>query len=126
MGDEERVAEYMKSVCTMGTEGEKQMCASFAHGIDGAMIGDFEYNRESLDLTKFCKTFWENTVQNAAIDKKKEIEEQEKLAAEKKAAEEKAAAEKKAAEEKAAAERKAGAERKAVETRRRLRRQRLL
>merc|ERR1712196_553450 len=102
--------------------GEKQMCASFAHGIDEAMIGDFEYNRESLDLTKFCKTFWENTVQNAAIDKKKEIEEQEKLAAEKKAAEEKAAAEKKAAEKKAAAEkaleekRKADAERKAVET----------
>merc|ERR1712196_109593 len=105
----------MKSVCTMGTEGEKRMCASFAHGIDEAMIGDFEYNRESLDLTKFCKTFWENTVQNAAIDKKKEIEEQEKLAAEKKAAEEKAAAKKKAEEAKAAAEKKAEEQKAAAE-----------
>merc|ERR1719446_1073113 len=105
----------MKSVCHEGTDAEKKMCVSFAHGIDEAMIGDFEFNRESLDLTKFCKAFWQSTVQNAAVDKKKEIEVQEKEAAEKKAAEEKAAAEKKAADEKAAAERKAAAEKAAAE-----------
>merc|ERR1711904_439123 len=105
----------MKSVCAMGNEAEKSICVSFAHGIDEAMIGDFEFNRESLDLSHFCKAFWETTVQNAAIEKKKELEEEEKLAAEKKAAAEKAAAEKKkAAAEKKAAEAKAAAEKKAA------------
>merc|ERR1719235_2154580 len=96
----------MKSVCVVGTDEEKKMCGSFAHGIDEAMIGDFEFNRESLDLTKFCKAFWQTTVKDAAITKKKDIEVQEKEAAEKKAAEERAAEEKKAAAEKAAEEKK--------------------
>jgi phage-related minor tail protein len=114
-GDEERVAEYMKSVCAVGTDEEKKLCASFAHGIDEAMIGDFEFNRESLDLTKFCKAFWQSTVQEAAIQKKKDIDVEEKEAAEKKAAEEKAAAERKAEAEKAAAEKKAAEEKAAAE-----------
>merc|ERR1719161_640363 len=111
----------MKSVCAVGADEEKKMCVSFAHGIDVAMIGDFEFNRESLDLTKFCKAFWQTTVHDAAVEKSKEIDVQEKEAAEKKAAEEKAAAEKTAAEKKAAAEKaaeekkKADAEKKAEE-----------
>merc|ERR1719171_1255229 len=79
------------------------------------MIGDFEFNRESLDLTKFCKAFWQTTVHDAAVEKSKEIDVQEKEAAEKKAAEEKAMAEKKAADEKAAAEKKAADEKAAAE-----------
>merc|ERR1719272_1228537 len=103
-GDEERVAEYMKSVCGVSsiTEEDKKMCVAFAHGVDKAMIGDFEFNRESLDLTKFCKAFWENTVQNAAIEKKQQIDVEEKSSIDKKAVEEKAKADKKAEEEKVA------------------------
>merc|ERR1719316_2496707 len=91
------------------------MCTEFASGMDAAMIGDAHFNREKLNLNKFCQSFWNGKVQSAAQEMKMQLEVEEKEAAEKKAAEEKAAAEKKAADEKAAAEKKAADEAKAAE-----------
>merc|ERR1719428_1596989 len=103
-GDEDRVAEYMKEVCEDSTS--NTMCAEFASGMDAAMIGDANFNREKLNLNKFCKSFWTGKVESAAVEMKAQLENEEKALAEKKAQEEKDAAEKKAAEEKAAAEKK--------------------
>lgn len=137
-GDEDRVAEYMKDVCISSATVEgKKACQEFAAGVDDAMIGDAVYNRERLDLPKFCKSFWSKSVQAAAVELKAKEDanaeavaakkdadakaaaekkaEEEKAAAEKKEADEKAAAEKKAAEEKAAAEKKEAEENAAVE-----------
>merc|ERR1719281_649546 len=91
------------------------MCKSFAAGLEDAMIGDSNYNREKLSLPSFCKSFWAGPVQAEAKVQKDKLDAEEKVAAEKaaadkKAAEEKAAADKKAAEEKAAADKKAAQE----------------
>merc|ERR1719388_398688 len=88
-GDEDRVAEYMKDVCAAGSQ-EAEMCKSFASGLEDAMIGDSNYNREKLSLPSFCKSFWAGPVQAEAEEKK---------AADEKAAVEKAAADNKAAQE---------------------------
>lgn len=118
-GDEDRVAEYMKDVCAAGSQ-EAEMCKSFASGLEDAMIGDSNYNREKLSLPSFCKSFWAGPVQAEAKVQKDKLDAEEKVAAEKaaadkKAAEEKAAADKKAAEEKAAADKKAAEEKKAAD-----------
>merc|ERR1719161_1760721 len=102
-GDEDRVAEYMKEVCE--NPSSNTMCAEFASGMDAAMIGDANFNREKLNLNKFCKSFWNGKVESAAQEMKQQLE----------AADDKAAAEKKAADEKAAAEKKAADEAKAAE-----------
>eukprot|EP00746_Dinoflagellata_sp_MGD_P160887 gnl/MRDRNA2_/MRDRNA2_87835_c0_seq1.p1 gnl/MRDRNA2_/MRDRNA2_87835_c0~~gnl/MRDRNA2_/MRDRNA2_87835_c0_seq1.p1 ORF type:complete len:358 (+),score=157.55 gnl/MRDRNA2_/MRDRNA2_87835_c0_seq1:71-1144(+) len=113
-GDEDRVAEYMQDVCSRSSS---NMCAAFAKSIDVAMIGDANFNRNSLKLANFCKDFWNKDVQSVAHNKKEQMDAEEKAAAEKQAADEKAAAEKKAADEKAAEEAaaKAAAEKKAAE-----------
>jgi len=111
-GDEDRVAEYMQEVCSRSSS---KMCTSFAKGMDDAMIGDANFNRNNLKVTNFCKAYWNSDVQTAANEKKVQMEADEKAAAEKKAAEEKAAAEQKEAEEKAAAEKKAADEKAAAE-----------
>jgi len=113
-GDEDRVAEYMKEVCDEPSAMDG-MCTEFASGMDAAMIGDAHFNREKLNLNKFCQSFWNGKVQSAAQEMKMQLEVEEKAAAEKKAQEEKEAAEKKAAEEKAAAEKKAADEKAAAE-----------
>jgi len=112
-GDEDRVAEYMKEVCENPTS--NTMCAEFASGMDAAMIGDANFNREKLNLNKFCKSFWTGKVESAAQEMKAKLDAEEKALAEKKAQEEKDAAEKKAAEEKAAAEKKEADEKAAAE-----------
>jgi len=112
-GDEDRVAEYMKEVCDVPTA--NKMCTSFASGIDTAMIGDAHFNREKLDLNKFCKSFWSSSVQTEAQERKAQIDAEEKAMAEKKAQEEKEAAEKKAQEDKEAAEKKEADEKAAAE-----------
>jgi len=112
-GDEDRVSEYMKEVCEEPSS--SPMCAAFASAIDDAMVGDEHFNRERLDLTKFCKKFWNSKVQTTAQEMRVQQEAEEKAAAEKKAQEEKEAAEKKAAEEKAIAEKKAAEEKAAGE-----------
>jgi len=111
-GDEDRVSEYMQDVCSRSSS---NMCAGFAKSIDVAMIGDSNFNRNSLKLANFCKGFWTTDVQGAANKKKEQMDADEKAAAEKKAADEKAAAEKKEADEKAAAEKKAADEKAAEE-----------
>jgi len=113
-GDEDRVSEYMKEVCDEHPTANG-MCTEFANGIDAAMIGDAHFNREKLDLTKFCQSFWTGKVQSAAKELKLQIDTEEKAAAEKKAQEEKEAAEKKAQEEKEAAEKKAADDKAAAE-----------
>merc|ERR1719460_949924 len=65
-GDEDRVAEYMQEVCSRSSS---KMCTSFAKGIDDAMIGDANFNRNNLKVANFCKTFWNTDVQTAAIEK---------------------------------------------------------
>merc|ERR1719387_374582 len=102
-GDEDRVADYMKEVCSEPSS-SSAMCNEFASGIDTAMIGDANFNREKLNLNKFCQSFWNGKVQTAAQEKKAQLDSEEKAMAEKKAQEEKEAAEKKAAEEAQAAE----------------------
>jgi hypothetical protein len=111
-GDEDRVAEYMQEVCSRSSN---KMCASFAKGMDDAMIGDANFNRNSLKLAQFCKTYWNADVKTAAQAKMEQMKADEKAAADLRAAEEKEAAEKKAAEEKAAAEKKAEEEKAAAE-----------
>merc|ERR1719487_2537229 len=113
-GDEDRVADYMKEVCSEPSS-SSAMCNEFASGIDTAMIGDANFNREKLNLNKFCQSFWNGKVQTAAQEKKAQLDSEEKAMAEKKAQEEKEAAEKKAAEDKAAAEKKAADEKAAAE-----------
>lgn len=111
-GDEDRVAEYMNEVCSTASF---NMCTSFAKGMNTAMIGDANFNRNNLKFAQFCKNFWNADVQTAAQAKKEQLAADEKVAAEKKAAEEKEAAEKKAADEKAAAEKKEADEKAAAE-----------
>jgi len=113
-GDEDRVSEYMKEVCDEPTA-SNSMCTEFASGIDAAMLGDANFNREKLNLNKFCKSFWNGKVQTAAQAMKVQLDAEEKAAAEKKAQDEKEAAEKKAADEKVAAEKKAADEKAAAE-----------
>lgn len=120
-GDEDRVSEYMKEVCAKSvSEEDKKECQAFAAGVEECMSGDASYNRERLDLPKFCKSFWSNTVHAAATELKAKEDADAEATAAKKAADEKAAAEKKAADEKAEAERKeaeakAAAEKKAAD-----------
>jgi len=113
-GDEDRVSEYMKEVCDEPTA-SNSMCSEFASGIDAVMLGDANFNREKLNLNKFCKSFWNGKVQTAAQAMKVQIDAEEKAGAEKKAQEEKEAAEKKAADDKAAAEKKEADEKAAAE-----------
>eukprot|EP00746_Dinoflagellata_sp_MGD_P160616 gnl/MRDRNA2_/MRDRNA2_87462_c0_seq1.p1 gnl/MRDRNA2_/MRDRNA2_87462_c0~~gnl/MRDRNA2_/MRDRNA2_87462_c0_seq1.p1 ORF type:complete len:375 (-),score=157.82 gnl/MRDRNA2_/MRDRNA2_87462_c0_seq1:12-1136(-) len=112
-GDEDRVSEYMKEVCERSDS--SAMCTEFANGMDDSMIGDANFNREKLNLSKFCKSFWTGRVESAAQEMKARLDTEEKALAEKKAQEEKEAAEKKAAEDKAAEEKKAADEKAAAE-----------
>merc|ERR1719158_540821 len=104
----------MKEVCEEPSA-SNSMCTEFASGMDSAMIGDANFNREKLNLNKFCKSFWTSNVGTAAQTMKSQLDTEEKALAEKKAQEEKDAAEKKAAEEKAAAEKKEADEKAAAE-----------
>merc|ERR1719161_1573900 len=104
----------MKEVCDEPSD-SKTMCAEFASGMDAAMIGDANFNREKLNLNKFCKSFWTGKVESSAREMKEKLDTEEKALAEKKAQEEKDAAEKKAAEDKAAAEKKEADEKAAAE-----------
>merc|ERR1719156_209981 len=71
-GDEDRVAEYMQEVCSRSSS---KMCTSFAKGMDDAMIGDANFNRNTLKVTNFCKTFWNTDVKTAAEAEKNADEE---------------------------------------------------
>merc|ERR1719428_1844240 len=83
-GDEDRVGEYMKEVCE-DSSSSNTMCTEFASGMDSAMIGDANFNREKLNLNKFCKSFWNGKVESAAQEMKQQLDAEEKALAEKKA-----------------------------------------
>jgi len=112
-GQKDRVSEYMQDVCTAdGAHDEKGLCAGFASGIQAVMTDDPEFNRDGLQMSQFCKKFWEKDVTNAAqAEAKKRADEAEKERKEQEEAAKKAAAEeaaaKKAAAEEAAAQEKA-------------------
>lgn len=101
-GDRLRVIEYMNTVCKEpNAQSNVQMCTAFGNSIQEFMIGDDVYNREQLDLSKFCHKFWTTHITPAAKVQKKKIDEEEKriLAEEQKREEEEIAARKKLAEE---------------------------
>jgi len=108
-GQKDRVNEYMQDVCTIDSAHEQyNLCSGFASGIGAAMTDDSEYNRDSLQLSGFCRKFWDTAVTNAAqAEAKQRAEEEEKERVAKEEAEKKAekeaaalAAEKEAQEKK--------------------------
>jgi len=105
-GDRDKVADYMQDVCAATKKADKELCQKFEDGILDYMSNDVEFNRDTLDTSKFCTKFYEGTVVEQAKGEQKRLEEEEKKRQEgaKKQAEE--AAKKKAEEEKAAAEKK--------------------
>merc|ERR1719235_1876937 len=114
-GDKDRVNEYMKDVCNANSvHNDRDLCSSFAAGVEAVMTDDSEYNRDELKMSQFCRKLWDNAVTSAAQAEAKERaekaeeERKEREEAEKKAAAEREEAEKKAAEE--AAKEKAAAE----------------
>lgn len=114
-GDKDRVNEYMKDVCNANSvHNDRDLCSSFAAGVEAVMTDDSEYNRDELKMSQFCRKLWDKAVTSAAQAEAKERaekaeeERREREEAEKKAAAEREEAEKKAAEE--AAKEKAAAE----------------
>jgi hypothetical protein len=77
---------YMNEVCTKfkGKKGNHTMCHAFGQDIVGAMVGDPEYNREELNLTTPCGTFYDGPVAMMAKDFKesedKELQVREQIA----------------------------------------------
>jgi len=101
-GDRLRVIEYMNTVCKEpNAQSNVQMCTAFGNSIQEFMIGDDVYNRDQLDMGKFCHKFWTTHVTAAAKAQKKKLDEEEKriLAQEQKREEEEIAQRKKLAEE---------------------------
>lgn len=108
-GQKDRVSEYMQDVCSADSAHDQfDLCTGFASGIGAVMTDDSEYNRDSLQLSQFCRKFWDSAVTNAAQAEAKqraEEAEKERIAkeeAEKKEREEKEREEKEAQKEAAA------------------------
>merc|ERR1719281_2345784 len=99
-GDNAVVTEYMSYVCnSTKLEGwKKEGCVSFA-AADKIMSGDNYYNRNELNVTSLCGTFW---AKFSAEEEAREAAEQAAREAERKKREEEAAAAAKAAAEAAA------------------------
>lgn len=105
-GDKDKVVEYMQDVCTVGVdEEEKKKCVEFSSGVESQMSDDPRYNREELDLSKFCKTYWAGPVNAVAEVRTKQLAEENAKKAEEEAEREKEEAQK--AQEEAAADAKA-------------------
>jgi len=100
-GDNAVVTEYMSYVCnSTKLEGwKKEGCVSFAAAVDKIMSGDNYYNRNELNVTSLCGTFW---AKFSAEEEAREAAEQAAREAERKKREEEAAAAAKAAAEAAA------------------------
>jgi len=100
-GNNAVVTEYMSYVCnSTKLEGwKKEGCVSFAAAVDKIMSGDNYYNRNELNVTSLCGTFW---AKFSAEEEAREAAEQAAREAERKKREEEAAAAAKAAAEAAA------------------------
>jgi hypothetical protein len=91
-GDRDKVVEYMQDVCTAITEQDKSdKCQKFSSGIEGALTDDAGFNRNELELSKFCQAFWNGPVTVAAkvFAEKAAQEDEEKAKQEAKEEEEK-------------------------------------
>lgn len=75
-GDKDKVVEYMHDVCS-NQGSEHGTCDSFAASVEGFMSNDAEVNRNDLDLAKFCKTYWNDSVTKAASVEVKRLEEED-------------------------------------------------
>mmetsp|Transcript_78303 Transcript_78303/g.226396 ORF Transcript_78303/g.226396 Transcript_78303/m.226396 type:complete len:378 (-) Transcript_78303:173-1306(-) len=66
-GASDEVREYMAAVCMKDSDlqGSKDLCLSFASGLQGIMRGDHEFNR-AVDPTHFCTSFYTGPVADAA------------------------------------------------------------
>jgi len=106
-GDKDRVNEYMKDVCNANSvHNDRDLCSSFAAGVEAVMTDDSEYNRDELKMSQFCRKLWDKAVTSAAqAEAKERAEKAEEERKEREEAEKKAAAEREEAEKKAAAER---------------------
>lgn len=97
-GETEKVQEYMNDVCA-ATESKEdnELCLKFQDGVQGFMSADTEFDRDELDMSKFCEKFYAGTVKKVAAERleadKKKAAENAKAEAEKKAEEKKAAEE---------------------------------
>jgi len=64
-GDKDKVVEYMQDVCAVSEE-EKKKCVAFSTAMEQAMGDDERDNRDELDLSKFCGSYWAGPVTAAA------------------------------------------------------------
>merc|ERR1719281_522351 len=90
-GDNAVVTEYMSYVCnSTKLEGwKKEGCVSFAAAVDKIMSGDNYYNRNELNVTSLCGTFWAkfSAEEEARREAERKKREEEAAAAAKEAAE---------------------------------------
>jgi len=91
-GDKDKVVEYMQDVCSSDNappSDEEKKCHQFSSGIEGTMTDDAGFNRNDLDLSKFCQAFWSGPVTDAAkVQAQKDEEEDAAKAKEEAKAEE--------------------------------------
>mmetsp|Transcript_87587 Transcript_87587/g.154525 ORF Transcript_87587/g.154525 Transcript_87587/m.154525 type:complete len:325 (-) Transcript_87587:88-1062(-) len=120
-GDKDVVKEYMEDVCGQNSISgwQKDGCVDLAAAVEKIMTADNYENRNNLDASQPCLSFWSRFLETEKARAAKE--EAERKEAEKKAAEEaakQAAEAAKKAKEEAEAEAKAEAERQKVEAER--------
>lgn len=106
-GDKDKVTDYMQDVCAVnsgGVDEDQKKCMTFASTMEKAMGDDPRFNREELDLSKLCQSYWAGPVTDAAQILAQKVTEDE--AKEAKEEEERAKEEAQKAAEKAAADAK--------------------
>lgn len=78
-GESEKVQEYMESVCAATTnKRDNELCLKFQDGVQHFMTYDTEFDREELDMSKFCEKFYESTIRKVAEERKVEDEKEAK------------------------------------------------
>merc|ERR550514_2433826 len=92
-GESEKVQEYMESVCAATTnKRDNELCLKFQDGVQHFMTYDTEFDREELDMSKFCEKFYESTIRKVAEERKVEDEKEAKAEEARKVADELTAA----------------------------------
>lgn len=114
-GDADKVSEYFESVCGyVTTKGDKDLCLKFQDGVSGFMSKDSEFDRNELDMSRFCEKFYSGTIREVAQERAK-IEEKEHATEKKEQEEAKKAAAEKAVKEAKETEKAAKTAEKAAE-----------
>jgi len=116
-GDRGSVKEYFNDVCAQKELNgwHRQRCTALSVALTGAMTQDDYDNRESLDVSPVCTSFWNTFSSEEHIRLEKEHAERE--AAEKQEQEEQAKEQERAAAQAAALEAKSQAQQREAETR---------